>query len=192
MFYFGICIMLILHFEDIFSYTRSLKPARETSFVMSINDWKTATWFWFDLLWILFFINSYKMKSSIKLFCFSPPLSQTDFSRAYLTMKLSTPPEWMPKVTSCPTSCLIMLVVCSAGEPLRIQKTWIRSSTSFPLAAMACSWTSAWIQTCWLLASWQRGGMVAWKGPKSTILDTHDAITLVKCWVRPLWREAQP
>lgn len=95
----------------------------------------------------------------------------SQFCRDCLRTKWFTPLEWMPEVTSCPTSCLTMLAVCSAGKPQRgrWRRTWIGSSTSCGTTTAACALTSLSIRICWHQASWRRGGTVAWTGPGSSL-----------------------
>lgn len=95
----------------------------------------------------------------------------SQFCRNLLRMKWFTPLEWMPEVTSSPTSCLTMLAVCSAGKPQRgrWRRTWIGSSTSCGTMTAACALTSPSIHICWRRASWRRGGMVAWMGLGSSL-----------------------
>ncbi len=108
---------------------------------------------------------------------FPPCLWQGESCRICLSMKWFTPLEWMPEVTSCPTSCLTMLAVCSAGKPRRDQRTWIESSTSCGTATTVCTLTSHSTHTCWLRVFWQREGTVAWREPKFVLLDHPSAIS---------------
>lgn len=95
----------------------------------------------------------------------------SQFRRNCLRTKWFTPLEWMPEVTSCPTSCLTMLAVCSAGKLQRgrRRRTWIGSSTSCGTTTAAYALTSLSIRICWHRASWRRGGTVAWTGPGSSL-----------------------
>lgn len=128
----------------------------------------------------------------------SPSLSlprwlwQRDYCRICLPIKWFTPLEWMPEVTSCPTSCRIMLAECSAGKPQKEEWTRIKSSTSSGTTATDWTLTSPSTHTCWPQASWQRGGMAAWRAPRSALLHSPGATSLVKCEMVLLWKETQP
>lgn len=79
----------------------------------------------------------------------------SQFCKNCLRTKWFTPLEWMPEVTSCPTSCLTTLAVCNAGKPQRGQgrRTRIGSSTSCGTMTAACVLTSPSIRICWRRAS---------------------------------------
>lgn len=107
---------------------------------------------------------------------FPPWFLQGVFCRVRRSIKWFIPLELMPKVTSCPTSCLTVLAVYSAGKPQRDQWTSIESSTSCGTMATVYTSTSHSTHICWLQASSQRGGTVAFTGPRSIPMECHSAI----------------
>lgn len=122
----------------------------------------------------------------------SSPTEQRHFYRICRSMKWFTPLEWMPEVTSCPTSCLTTLAAYSAGKHPRPWPTRIGSSTSCGTPTAACTLTSPSTRTCWRRASWRRGGTAAWRGRAFAPGDPHSATSWAKCGMKTLLKEVQP